>query len=70
MTDASALTELHIVPAPARQVNWFTAPEHMTETRVELLAVEYGKIDTYGQRGDVASYQKGLDYIQSWEVTP
>jgi uncharacterized SAM-binding protein YcdF (DUF218 family) len=56
---------VHLVPVPASHTPWFSAPDAMEESRVELLATEYAKIDQYAEH--VASYEDGLAYLQWWE---
>ncbi len=54
-----------LVAAPVRHVPWWKAPAGMTMTRLELLAVEYAKVDAYA--GDVATVEEGLRYLEYWE---
>jgi uncharacterized SAM-binding protein YcdF (DUF218 family) len=61
-------TDLHLQMVPAERTKWWEAPEGMTMTRLELLAVEYEKIEAYA--ADVAPYMEGLVYLRHWEGTP
>jgi len=56
---------IQLVGVPATNTPWFEPPDHMTETRIELLATEFQKIEKYSEH--VASYEDGLAYLRWWE---
>jgi hypothetical protein len=56
---------IHISIVPASQSKWFGCPEGMNEERLDLLAREYAKIDTYEEH--VARTDEGIDYLRYWE---
>jgi len=58
------------VSVPSGGQPWF-APVHdgTTQTRLDLLADEFDKINRYHAAGHVASYADGLKYLARWEGT-
>ena len=58
-------TELHIIPVTAAQALWWSCPDGMTKTRLDLYSAEMDKIKEY--RKHVASWGNGLDYLKFWE---
>ncbi|KKL88246.1 hypothetical protein LCGC14_1926640 [marine sediment metagenome] len=63
--EAEATKLLHIIPVTAAQALWWSCPDGMTDTRLDLYSVEMGKIKEY--REHVASWNEGLDYLKFWE---
>jgi hypothetical protein len=61
---------IHLTSVPASQSPWFSSPPGMTDTRAELLAGEFSKIDAYGFNGHVASYEQGVASLRYWEQGP
>jgi uncharacterized SAM-binding protein YcdF (DUF218 family) len=60
-----ARNQIHIVPVAAAQTLWWTAPDGMEETRLDLLAVEFDKCAEHTEH--VATWAEGLDYLKFWE---
>jgi len=56
---------IQLVMVPASQVPWWSAPDGMEQTRIELLDTELAKMAQYGAH--VASYEEGLEYLAYWE---
>jgi len=67
LKDRKADEAIQVINVPASQLPWGKAPNGMTQTRLELLSVEFDKIDDYGTTRDVASYADGLSYLSYWE---
>ncbi len=65
IVEAGATKDLHIIPVTAAQALWWSCPDGMTETRLDLYSMEMGKIKEY--RKHVASWGEGLDYLEFWE---
>ena len=62
------LTEdVMVLPLPAGECAWWERPDGLDVTRMDLFADELRKIDEYGARGHVASYEDGLRYLAAWE---
>jgi uncharacterized SAM-binding protein YcdF (DUF218 family) len=57
--------DVQVIPVPASQAPWFSSPDGLTATRLELLAVEAEKVERY--RHHVAGYDVALDYLKRWE---
>lgn len=53
---------LVLQPAPARNLRWY-APEPWGK-RAELLDGEFRRIDEYGTKGHVATFEDGLEYLE------
>jgi uncharacterized SAM-binding protein YcdF (DUF218 family) len=64
LQEAGATDDVQIVSAPVSHTPWGKAPNGMTETRLDLLAGEFEKIEEYA---DVASYEDGITYLLAWE---
>lgn len=47
---------------------WCSSPPGCDQTRFALLATEFEKIETYGAREHVASYQAGIAYLSQGEL--
>lgn len=56
--------QMLIVPACG---SWFRKPDGSDETRYELMAGEFEKIQQYGEMGHLATYAEGLAYLKLWE---
>lgn len=68
---ARDLTEtVCLVPLVASQVQWWGKPDGSPDTRMALWAGEVAKIDAYYEKGHVASYEDGLEYLRYWEQGP
>lgn len=67
LIDAGKQDEIHVLNVSATQLRWGHPPPGMSETRLDLLDGELAKIEEYAQKGHVASYQAGLDYLLAWE---
>lgn len=65
LIDAGRDKELHLVSVPAAS-SWFTTPDGLEATRLELLDDEFAKIDRYHEH--VATYTEGLAYLGYWEA--
>lgn len=65
LQEAGLDDKVRLVPVPASQTPWTEAPEGVEQTRADLLAVEFAKVEEYGEH--VASYAEGLAYLQRWE---
>lgn len=57
---------LRIVPVPAFAA-WDVGPLRDGPTRLQLFLLELDKIGEYQQKGNVAAYEDGLDYLIGWE---
>ena len=65
---AAGLDEVvHVQPLTASQTPWWGRPEGLDVTRMDLFGGELAKIDEYGAKGHVASYEDGLAYLRYWE---
>ena len=60
--------QIRLINIPASQTKWWGKPEACDVTRMDLLADEFAKIDTYALKGHVASYEDGLNYLMTWEA--
>lgn len=68
---------IRIVPVPCANQPWFvkvdgvdTVPHPsfvVHRNRLDLLDREFKRIDEYRAKGHVASYTRGLDYLEHWE---
>lgn len=68
---------IRIVPVPCANQPWFTdvagqeyepGPGFLAQrNRLDLLEGEFKRIDEYRAKGHVASYTRGLDYLEHWE---
>jgi len=56
--------EILLQAAAVDHTPWWEAPDGMDTQRIDLLALELGKIEAYS---DVASYEDGLTYLHHWE---
>ena len=59
--------KVQIVVVPASHSPWFKSPDGMTETRLELLATEFAKIEAYQATGDCATFERALECLAYWE---
>ena len=66
VTEAGAEKALHIIPVTSAQAPWWSCPDGMTETRLDLYSTEMDKIKEY--REHVATWGEGLDYLKFWEA--
>lgn len=66
LLDAGLGDRLQMLIVPAYG-SWFRKPEGSEETRYELMAGEFEKIQRYGEMGHVATYEEGLAYLKLWE---
>lgn len=57
---------IRLIPAAA-WAPWTGTPAGVDRARAELVLVEYVKTQEYQQVGHCASYDKGLEYLLSWE---
>jgi len=58
--------DIRLMPAPVDHTPWWDAPVGMECKRIDLLDLEFAKIEQYTEH--VASYLAGLDYIRYWET--
>jgi len=58
--------EIQIVPVGAAQSSWFKEPSGSDTTRLDLLNLEFEKIDEYTDH--VAPYSSALRYLKSWDA--
>lgn len=65
LQEVGATGTVRLVPVPASQLAWWSAPEGVTTPRIELLGAELAKCEQY--REHVARYEEGLAYLQHWE---
>ena len=65
--DAGKEDEIRLVSVPASHLSWWDKPEGKDETRLDLLAEEYGKIEVGQEKGHCADYRSALAYLRSWE---
>lgn len=67
LTDAQAEKETQVLVVPTSQSKWTETPKGETQNRLSLLRDEFRRIQEYQEKGDVASYDAGLDYLLFWE---
>jgi len=65
LQEAGKADEIQIMSVPASQAPWFDAPAGMEQSRADLLAVEFAKVEEYTEH--VATYAEGLVYLETWE---
>ena len=70
LRDFSLEEKIQLVNIPASQTKWFQKPEGVDVTRMDMLDDEFSKIDEYGTKGHVASYEDGISYLKFWESQP
>jgi uncharacterized SAM-binding protein YcdF (DUF218 family) len=61
---------IHVLSVPATHAHWFDSPDGVSDTRLDLLASEFAKVETYQAKGDCASYEDGIAYLRFWEGKP
>lgn len=66
--DATLADRLRLVNVPASNLKWGEVPEgRMAVSRLDLLASEFQKLDTYQDVGHAATYAEGITYLLAWE---
>ena len=65
--DAKAETKTQVLVVPASQLRWNEQPDGAPAPRTELFRGELQKIEEYAAKGDVATYDRGLEYLNHWE---
>ena len=75
INDAGLGDHFHVCVAPAAQaqtpdLRWWGCPPALATSRLDMLADEFGKVEEYGAKGDVATWAEGLEYLRHWEMGP
>lgn len=70
LIDRDLTKEIRLDVLPSNQSSWSGSPDGLSITRAQLLAIEAQKIEEYRERGHVASYDEGIDYLLAWEKKP
>lgn len=58
---------VELISTPARDLPWFKEDEQ--GARIDLLEQEFERIELYGKKGDVSSYEEGLRYLRWKELS-
>lgn len=58
---------VHLVPVSTSNSYLFAVPAGLGKRRIQLVEVEAAKVAEYQAKGDVASYDGGLAYLEYWE---
>ncbi len=58
---------IHLLAVPVSHTPWFGSPKGCERTRRELFIGEMGKIALYQDKGHVASFADGMNYLRLFE---
>lgn len=65
--EARIADKCRIIPYAAGAAARFGCPAGMEKTRMELLGDELAKVESYREMGHVATFARGLEYLQAME---
>ena len=67
LTDRDMEQSVHLLSVPASQTRWGERIPGTERTRLMALQEEFVKVEDYRERGHVADYRHGIDYLLWWE---